>query len=89
MMLRLNLILTFWLIIKPIHPFVDRLSVMSLVSDVFGSCVSYTLLGILRSTTIEPQSAESMYTNDGDVQSFPDQTLRVKRSTTRIETVFV
>ena len=57
-----------------------------IVSDVFGSCVSYTLPGILRSTTIEPQSAESMNTNDVDVQSFPDQTLRVNRSTTRIET---
>ena len=57
-----------------------------IVSDVFGLCMSYTLPGILRSTTIEPQSAESMDTNDGDMQSFPDQTLRVNRSTTRIET---
>ena len=57
-----------------------------IVSDVIGSCVSYTLPGILRSTTIEPQSAESMDTNDVNVQSFPDQTLRVNRSTTRIET---
>ena len=48
--------------------------------------MSYTLPGILRSTTIEPQSAESKNTNDGDVQSFPDQTLCVNRSTTRIET---
>ena len=39
----------------------------------------------LRSTTIEPQSTESMDTNDGDVQSFSDQTLRVNRSTIRIE----
>ena len=31
MMLRLNLILTLWLIIKPIHPFIDKLSVLSLV----------------------------------------------------------
>ena len=37
-------------------------------------------------TTIEPQSAESMDTNDGDVQSFPDQILRVNKSTTRTET---
>ena len=56
-----------------------------IVSDVFGLCMSYTLPGILRSRTIEPQSAESMDTNDGDMQSFPDQTLRVNRSTTRIE----
>ena len=41
---------------------------------------------ILRSTTIEPHSAESMDTNDVDVQSFPNQTLHVNRSTTRIET---
>ena len=57
-----------------------------IVSDVFGSCMSYTLPGILRSKTIEPQSAESMDTNDVDVQSFPDQTLQVNRSTTRKET---
>ena len=38
-----------------------------IVSDVFGSCVSYTLPGILESTTIEPQSAESMNTYDGGV----------------------
>ena len=44
-----------------------------IVSDVLVSCVSYTLPGILGSMTIEPQSAESMNTNDGDVQSFPDQ----------------
>ena len=48
--------------------------------------MSYTLPGILRSTTIESQSAESMDTNDVDGQSFPDQTLHVNRSTTRIET---
>ena len=46
-----------------------------IVSDVFGSCVSDTLPGILGSRTIEPQTAESMNTNDGDVQSFPDQKL--------------
>ena len=57
-----------------------------IVSDVFGLCMSYTLPRILISTTIEPQSAESMDTNDGDMQRFPDQTLRVNRSTTRIET---
>ena len=56
-----------------------------IVSDVFGLCVSYTLPGFLRSTTIEPQSAESMNTNDVNVQSFPDQILRVNRSTKRIE----
>ena len=57
-----------------------------IVSDVFGSCVSYTLPGILGSMTIEPQSAESMNTIDGDVQSLPDQKLHANRSTTRIET---
>ena len=57
-----------------------------IVSDVFGSCVSYTLAGRLGSMTIEPQSAESMNTNDGDVQSFPDQKQHANRSTTRIET---
>ena len=57
-----------------------------IVSNVFGSCVSYTLPRILRSMTIEPPSAESMSTNDGDVQSFPDQNLHANRSTTRIET---
>ena len=57
-----------------------------IVSDVFGSCMSYTLPGILRSTTIEPQSAESKDTYDVDVQNFPDQRLCVNRSTTRIET---
>ena len=45
-----------------------------------------TLPGILGSRTIEPQSAESMNTNDGDVQSFPDQKLQANRSITRIET---
>ena len=58
-----------------------------IVNDVFGSCVSYTLPRILRSTTIEQQSAEPMNTNDGDVQSFPSRTLRMNRSTTRIETL--
>ena len=57
-----------------------------IVSDVFGSCVSYTLPGLLGSMTIEPQSAESMNPNDDDVQSFPDQKLHANRSTTRIET---
>ena len=76
MMLRINLILTFWLIIKLIHPYVDKLSVMS----------SYILPGILGSMTIEKQSAESMNTNHGDVQSFPDQKLHTNRCTTRIET---
>ena len=41
-----------------------------IISDVFGSCVSYTLPRMLRSTTIEQQSAESMNTNDVDVQAF-------------------
>ena len=50
-----------------------------IVSDVFGSCMSCALPGILGSTTIEPQSAKSMNTNDGDVQSFPDQKLHVNR----------
>ena len=57
-----------------------------IVSDVFGSCVSYTLPGLLGSMTIEPQSAGSMNPNDDDVQSFPDQKLHGNRSTTRIET---
>ena len=57
-----------------------------IVSDVFGSCVSYTLPGLLGSMTIEPESAGSMNPNDGDVQSFPDQNLHANRSTTRIET---
>ena len=57
-----------------------------IISDDFGSCMSYTLPGISRSMTIESQSAESIDTNDVDWQSFPDQTLRVNRSTTRIET---
>ena len=65
---------------------VDTSARRQIISDVFGSCMSYTLPGILRSKTIEPQSAESMDTNDVDVQSFPDQTLHVNRSTTRIET---
>ena len=57
-----------------------------IVSDVFGSCVSYTLPRIFGSMTIEPQTAESIYTDDDDVQSFPDQNLHANRSTTRIET---
>ena len=34
----IKLILTFWLLIKPIHPFVDRLSVMSLVYACHTHC---------------------------------------------------
>ena len=65
----------------------DRSVCKQIVNDFFGSCVSYTLPRILRSMAIEPQSAEPMNTNDGNVQSFPDQTLHVNRSTTRIDTV--
>ena len=57
-----------------------------IVSDVFGSCVSYTLPGLLGSMTIEPQSAGSLNPNDDDLQSFPDQKLHANRSTTRKET---
>ena len=57
-----------------------------IVSDVFGSCMSYTLPGILGSMTIEPQSAESMNTNNGDVQSFP---MNAKQSAVKCSTATI
>ena len=41
MMLRLNLILTFWLIMKLIHPFINRLSVMYLVHACHTHCQEF------------------------------------------------
>ena len=57
-----------------------------IVSDVFGSCMSYTLPGILGSKTIEPQSAESMNINNGDVQSFP---MNAKQSAVKCSTATI
>ena len=56
-----------------------------IVSELFCTCLSYTLPEISRHTTIEAQSVEPMNTNHDDVQNFTDKIHLLYKGSTAIE----